>query len=148
MSEAVEQIQFVAYNVAFIIIAIGILGNILSLVVLTRPNMKVRIIFGFSPPRIRLAESNSSFFVFTSLMMRLPTPEPQNFQYFMTVKTTLTLCILKRVMYVNLFWLTVSNLCALITAIPAFFDGCYGFGGSSYITAFYQVGKTFSLLAF
>ena len=49
MSEAVEQIEFVAYNVAFIIIAIGILGNVLSLVVLTRPNMKVRIIF---PPRI------------------------------------------------------------------------------------------------
>ena len=42
--EKVEQIQFVAYNVvAPIIVAIGILGNLLSLVVLTRPNMKVSI---------------------------------------------------------------------------------------------------------
>ena len=50
----------------------------------------------------------------------------------------LTLCILKRVMYVYLLWLTVSNLCALITAVPAFYDGSYGLEGG-YITAFYQV---------
>ena len=44
-------------------------------------------------------------------------------------------------MYVYLLWLTVSNLCALITAIPVFFDGCYGLGGGSYIISFYQVKK-------
>ena len=44
-----------------------------------------------------------------------------------------------------LFWLTVSNMCALITAIPLFsrllfFHGSsYGLGGGSYITALYQV---------
>ena len=43
-NETLDQIHFIAYNVvAFIIIAIGILGNVLSLIVLTRPNMKVRI---------------------------------------------------------------------------------------------------------
>ena len=42
---ALEQIKLVSSVVTFIIIAIGILGNVLSLVVLTRPNMKVRIIF-------------------------------------------------------------------------------------------------------
>ena len=43
--EAVEQIKFVAYSVvAYVIVAIGMLGNVLSLVVLTRPNLKVRII--------------------------------------------------------------------------------------------------------
>ena len=41
----VAQIYFVAYNVvASIIITIGILGNVVGLVVLTRPNMKVRVI--------------------------------------------------------------------------------------------------------
>ena len=48
---ALEQIKLVSSVVTFIIIAIGILGNVLSLIVLTRPNMKVRIIF---PPRILL----------------------------------------------------------------------------------------------
>ena len=43
--ETVEQIKFVAYSVvAYVIVAIGMLGNVLSLVVLTRPNLKVRII--------------------------------------------------------------------------------------------------------
>ena len=41
---ALEQIKLVSSVVTFIIIAIGILGNVLSLVVLTRPKMKVRII--------------------------------------------------------------------------------------------------------
>ena len=41
---ALEQIMFVSSVLTFIIIAIGILGNVLSLVVLTRPKMKVRII--------------------------------------------------------------------------------------------------------
>ena len=41
----VAQISYVAYNVvASIIITIGILGNVVGLGVLTRPNMKVRII--------------------------------------------------------------------------------------------------------
>ena len=36
--ELVEQIKFVAYSVvAYVIVAIGMLGNVLSLVVLTRP---------------------------------------------------------------------------------------------------------------
>ena len=42
--ETVEQIKFVAYSVvAYVIVAIGMLGNVLSLVVLTRPNLKVRM---------------------------------------------------------------------------------------------------------
>ena len=51
-----EQIKFVSGVVTFIIIAVGILGNVLSLVVLTRPNMKVRIV---QPPRIQLSFSSS-----------------------------------------------------------------------------------------
>ena len=40
--ELVEQIKFVAYSVvAYVIVAVGMLGNVLSLVVLTRPNLKV-----------------------------------------------------------------------------------------------------------
>ena len=50
-----EQIKFVSGVVTFILIAIGIFGNVLSLVVLTRPNMKVRIV---RPPRIRLSFSS------------------------------------------------------------------------------------------
>ena len=45
-----EQIKFASGVVTFILIAIGILGNVLSLVVLTRPNMKVRIIHPGGPP--------------------------------------------------------------------------------------------------
>ena len=45
----VEQIKFVGYNVvAHIIVVVGILGNLLSLVVLTRPKMKARNISCFS----------------------------------------------------------------------------------------------------
>ena len=54
-----EQIKFASGVVTFILIAIGILGNVLSLVVLTRPNMKVRIV---QPPRIRLSFSSSVAF--------------------------------------------------------------------------------------
>ena len=43
-SMVLEQIKFVSGVVTFVLIAIGILGNVLSLVVLTRPNMKVRIV--------------------------------------------------------------------------------------------------------
>ena len=51
----------------------------------------------------------------------------------------LTLCNLKRVLYVYLLWLTVSNLCALITVYPTLDDMSYGPGGGSYISAFYKV---------
>ena len=51
--ELVEQIKFVAYSVvAYVIVAVGMLGNVLSLVVLTRPNLKVTwswIVETFSP---------------------------------------------------------------------------------------------------
>mgnify|MGYP001169711779 CR=1 FL=1 len=41
-SELVETIKWVAYSiVAYVIVGIGILGNLASLVVLTRPNLKV-----------------------------------------------------------------------------------------------------------
>ena len=40
-AETVENIKFVAYSViAYLIVAIGMFGNLLSLVVLTRPNLK------------------------------------------------------------------------------------------------------------
>ena len=42
-------------------------------------------------------------------------------------------------MYVYLLGLAVSNLCALITAVPALFDISSGLGGGNYTTAFYQV---------
>ena len=45
-------------------------------------------------------------------------------------------------MYVYLLGLAVSNLCALITAVPALFDISglsLGLDGSNYTTAFYQV---------
>jgi hypothetical protein len=84
-AEAVEQIKFVAYSViAYLIVGIGMLGNLLSLVVLTRPN-------------------------------------------------------LKGVMYVYLLGLAVSNLCVLITAVPALFNmSAEGFASENYSTAFYQ----------
>ena len=41
-AETVVQIRFVAYGViAYIIVGVGIVGNVLSLVILTRPNLKV-----------------------------------------------------------------------------------------------------------
>ena len=51
-----EQIKFASGVVTFILIAIGILGNVLSLVVLTRPNMKVRIVHTL---KIQLSFSSS-----------------------------------------------------------------------------------------
>ena len=80
----VENIKWFAYSiVAYIIVSVGIVGNLLNLVVLTRPN-------------------------------------------------------LKGVMYVYLLALAVSNLCVLISAIPALFDISEGFTGGDYTTAFYQ----------
>ena len=100
--ELVEQIKFVAYSVvAYVIVAIGMLGNVLSLVVLTRPNLKVKV--GLLTFLTRLVQG---------------------------------------VMYVYLLGLAVSNLCALITAVPALFDISglsLGLDGSNYTTAFYQV---------
>jgi len=82
--EAVEYIKWVAYSVvAYVIVGVGILGNLASLVVLTRPN-------------------------------------------------------LKGVMYVYLLGLAVSNLCVLISALPALFDMSSGLGGGHYTTAFFQ----------
>ena len=80
----VQTIKWVAYSVvAYLIVGVGIMGNLLSLVVLTRPN-------------------------------------------------------LKGVMYVYLLGLAVSNLCVLITAVPALFDISAGLGGGHYTTAFFQ----------
>ena len=73
-SLAVDYIKWVAYSiVAYIIVGVGILGNLASLVVLTRPN-------------------------------------------------------LKGVMYVYLLGLAVSNLCVMISAVPALFDISHGLG--------------------
>lgn len=42
-SALVETIKWVAYSVvAYVIVGVGILGNLASLVVLTRPNLKVK----------------------------------------------------------------------------------------------------------
>ena len=82
----VIQIKFIAYSViAYIIVGVGIVGNLLNLVVLTRPN-------------------------------------------------------LKGVMYVYLLGLAVSNLCVLLSAVPALFDIAGGglAGAGAYPTAFYQ----------
>jgi hypothetical protein len=82
----VLQIKFIAYSViAYIIVGVGIVGNLLNLVVLTRPN-------------------------------------------------------LKGVMYVYLLGLAVSNLCVLLSAVPALFDIAGGglAGAGAYPTAFYQ----------
>ena len=44
--EKLEKIYFVAYTIiARTILVVGILGNVLSIVVLTRPNMKVIFVF-------------------------------------------------------------------------------------------------------
>ena len=53
--------------------------------------------------------------------------------------------LLQGVMYVYLLGLAVSNLCALITAVPALFDISSGLGGGNYTTAFYQVTTSFFL---
>ena len=53
--------------------------------------------------------------------------------------------MLQGVMYVYLLGLAVSNLCALITAVPALFDISSGLGGGNYTTAFYQVTTPFFL---
>ena len=58
---------------------------------------------------------------------------------------TLSLTLLQGVMYVYLLGLAVSNLCALITAVPALFDISSGLGGGNYTTAFYQVTTSFFL---
>jgi hypothetical protein len=42
------------------------------------------------------------------------------------------------VMYLYLIGLAISNLCVLITALPALYDISHGFTGGSYTTAIYQ----------
>ena len=85
--DTVATINFVAYNVvAFVIVGVGIVGNILNLVVLSRPK-------------------------------------------------------LKGVMYVYLLGLALSNLCVLLTAIPALMDIAGDMDSrDSYAIAFFQVG--------
>ena len=88
----VDYIKWIAYSViAYVIVGVGILGNLASLVVLTRPN-------------------------------------------------------LKGVMYVYLLGLAVSNLCVMITAVPALFDISHGLGGGHYTTAFFTAHLMFPLI--
>ena len=45
-SDTVATINFVAYNVvAFVIVGVGIVGNLLNLVVLSRPKLKVFTVY-------------------------------------------------------------------------------------------------------
>ena len=91
--DTVATINFVAYNVvAFVIVGVGIVGNILNLVVLSRPK-------------------------------------------------------LKGVMYVYLLGLALSNLCVLITAIPALMDIAGDMDSrDSYAIAFFQVGIQMTII--
>ena len=90
--KTIEWIKFVAYSiVAYVVVAVGIFGNLLSLVVLTRPN-------------------------------------------------------LKGVMYLYLLGLAASNLCVLVTAVPALYDISHGLTGGNYITAFYQAHMKLPLI--
>jgi len=91
-ASTVLQIKFVAYSVvAYIIVGVGLVGNLLNLVVLTRPN-------------------------------------------------------LKGVMYVYLLGLAVSNLCVLLSAVPALFDISVGLEDGYYSTAFYQAHMKLPLI--
>ena len=91
-ASTVLQIKFVAYSVvAYIIVGVGLVGNLLNLVVLTRPN-------------------------------------------------------LKGVMYVYLLGLAVSNLCVLLSAVPALFDISVGLEDGYYSTSFYQAHMKLPLI--
>ena len=62
--EMVGQIKFVAYSViAYIIVGMGLLGNLLNLVILTRPNLKVKqqIVYKF-PSRMFIQPSMNYIF--------------------------------------------------------------------------------------
>ena len=62
--EMVGQIKFVAYSViAYIIVGMGLLGNLLNLVILTRPNLKVKqqIVYKF-PSRMYIQPSMNYIF--------------------------------------------------------------------------------------
>ena len=61
---ALEKIKLISTVVTFIFIAIGIVGNILSLVVLTRPKMKVE--YNCPSPPSNQRESRDFFWNFTS----------------------------------------------------------------------------------
>ena len=53
---------------------------------------------------------------------------------------------LKGVMYVYLLGLAVSNLCVMITAVPALVDISEGLGGGHYTTAFFTAHLMFPLI--
>ena len=91
--EAVDYIKWVAYSVvAYVIVGVGILGNLASLVVLTRPNLK-----------------GVMYVYLLGLPLDLSDPEGLN--------------------VISLEGLAVSNLCVLISALPALFDMSSGLGG-------------------
>ena len=89
---AVARIKYVAYSViALVIVALGIVGNLFNLMVLTRPH-------------------------------------------------------LKGVMYVYLLGLAASNLCVLVSAIPALLGLSGYLAGRDYLTAFYQAHLALPLI--
>ena len=105
--DQIQNIRNVFSIVAPIILAVGILGNVLSLAVFTRSDMKVRIPF---------------------------------------ITTIMIFCV-KRVLYVYLWWLSLSNFCALISVVPVVADLSYndGKGIGSYIAVLYQVVQSLTL---
>lgn len=105
--DQIQNIRNVFSIVAPIILAVGILGNVLSLAVFTRSDMKVRIPF---------------------------------------ITTIMIFCV-KRVLYVYLWWLSLSNFCALISVVPAVADLSYndGKGIGNYIAVLYQVVQSLTL---
>jgi hypothetical protein len=91
-NHAVDRIKYVAYSViALVIVAMGIVGNLFNLMVLTRPH-------------------------------------------------------LKGVMYVYLLGLAASNLCVLVSAIPALLGLSGDLAGQDYLTAFYQAHLALPLI--
>lgn len=105
--DQIQNIRNVFSIVAPIILAVGILGNVLSLAVFTRSDMKVRIPF---------------------------------------ITTIMIFCV-KRVLYVYLWWLSLSNFCALISVVPVVADLSYndGKGIGNYIAVLYQVVQSLTL---
>ena len=65
----------------------------------------------------------------------------------MTHITTIMIFCVKRVLYVYLWWLSLSNFCALISVVPALADLSYndGKGIGNYIAVLYQVVQSLTL---
>ena len=65
----------------------------------------------------------------------------------MTHITTIMIFCVKRVLYVYLWWLSLSNFCALISVVPVVADLSYndGKGIGNYIAVFYQVVQSLTL---